>query len=72
MELTGGAASRAMGGDEKSGCMGEEMGSGCNVRVERLVRALRLDMAVFRTIFVACNDRANRWNQKEHRWLVDW
>ena len=38
MELTGGAASRAMGGDEKSGCMGEEVGSGCSVRVERWVR----------------------------------
>jgi len=40
MELTGGAASRAMEGDEKSGCMGEEVGSGCSVRVERLVRPL--------------------------------
>ena len=40
MELTGGAASRTMGGDEKSGCMGEEAGSGCSVRVERWVRLL--------------------------------
>jgi len=40
MELTGGAASRAMGGDEKSECMREEVGSGCSVRVERWVRAL--------------------------------
>jgi hypothetical protein len=27
-----------MGGDGKSGCMTEELGSGCSVRVERLVR----------------------------------
>lgn len=36
MELTGGAASWPMGGDEKSGCMRKEVGSGCSVRVERL------------------------------------
>jgi hypothetical protein len=47
MELTGGAASRAMGGDEKSECMWEEGGSGCSVRVERLVRA-----AMARILFV--------------------
>ena len=38
MELTGGAASRTMGGDEKSECMREEVGSGYSVRVERWVR----------------------------------
>jgi len=30
-----------MGGDEKSGYMREEAGSGCSVRVERLVRRVR-------------------------------
>jgi len=34
MELTGGAANRTMGGDEKSECMREEAGSGCSVRVD--------------------------------------
>jgi len=37
-ELTGGAASRTMGGDENSGCTRGEVGSGCSVRVERWVR----------------------------------
>ena len=37
MELTGGVASRMMGGDEKSKCSREEVGSGCSVRVERWV-----------------------------------
>jgi hypothetical protein len=50
MELTGDAASRAMGGDEKSGCMREEVGSGCSVRVERLVRRL-VKRAEFLTAF---------------------
>jgi hypothetical protein len=40
MELTGGAANRTMGGDEKSECMREEVGGGCSVRVERLLRPL--------------------------------
>ena len=38
MELTGGVASRMMGGDEKSECTREEVGSGYSVRVERWVR----------------------------------
>ena len=40
MELTGDVASRMMGGDEKSECMREEVGSGYSVRVERWVRLL--------------------------------
>ena len=38
MELTGDAASRTMGGAEKSRSSKEEVGSGCSVRVERPVR----------------------------------
>jgi hypothetical protein len=47
MELTGGAASRMAGGDEKSGWMREEVGSGCSVRVDlptRRSRALHDEM----------------------------
>jgi len=38
MELTGGAADRKLGGDEKSECTKEELDRGCTVRVERWVR----------------------------------
>ena len=38
MELTGGAGCGALGGDEKSERVEEEVASGGSVRVERLVR----------------------------------
>ena len=38
MELTGGADCGALGGDEKSEWLEEEVASGGSVRVERLVR----------------------------------
>ena len=37
MELTGGEASRMMGGDDKSRCSEEETATGRSVRVERWV-----------------------------------
>ena len=46
MELTGGVANRMMGGDEKSECTREEVGSGYSVRVERWVRPLMSDMVL--------------------------
>jgi hypothetical protein len=42
MELTGGADCGALGGDEKSERVEEESASGGSVRVERLVRRLRI------------------------------
>ena len=40
MELTGGADCGALGGDEKSERVEEDVASGGSVRVERLVRPL--------------------------------
>jgi hypothetical protein len=43
MELTGGADCGALGGDEKSERVEEEVACGGSVRVERLVRPLWVD-----------------------------
>ena len=56
MELTGGADCGALGGDEKSERVEEEVASGGSVRVERWVRPLRGDSTALRiTIGVSVN-----------------
>jgi len=46
MELTGGADCGALGGDEKSERVEDEVAGGGSVRVERLVRPLVSDIAL--------------------------